>query len=141
MKEDQTINTIQVTVVTPNETIFDQSNIKMVVLTSLSGELGIMHDHVPMVVALAISEMHLTCDDGREEKFAVNGGFAEFIDNHLTIIADSAEKSIDIDTFRAQKAEKEAQDALIRAQTAEDRARAQVALARAINRMKVSQLK
>ena len=134
-------NTIQVTVVTPNETIFDESDIHVVVLHTLSGELGIMHNHVPVVVALAIDEMHLTCGDGREEKFAVNGGFAEFSNNHLTIVADSAEKSIDIDTFRAQKDEKAAQDALTRAQTAEDRARAQVLLARAINRMKVSQLK
>lgn len=134
-------NTIDVEIITPNGTIFDGSNISVAILNTLAGELGIMHSHVPMVAALAINVMRLKDVNGKEESFAINGGFAEFIDDQLTVVADSAEKSVDIDTFRAQRQEKAAQDALTRAQTAEDRARAQVALARAINRMKVSKLK
>jgi F-type H+-transporting ATPase subunit epsilon len=133
--------TIRVTIVTPNGTIFDQGNINMAVLKTLSGQLGIMANHIPVVAALKIDEMHVDFSDEKKETFAINGGFAEFSNNLLTVVADSAEAATGIDAFRAQQAEKRAQDELKRAQTAEDRERAQVALARAVNRIQISKMK
>ncbi|MDN6899404.1 F0F1 ATP synthase subunit epsilon [Oenococcus sicerae] len=135
-----TKNKFTANIVTPDGTVYDEKDISLAVLDTPVGELGIMANHIPAVVALKISQMRIHRGD-HEDLYTVNGGFAEFSGNVLTVVADSAENSRDIDVSRAQAAEERAKTRASNAKTSDERARAQVALARAINRINTSKIR
>ena len=69
---------------------------------------------------------------------AVNGGFAEVISDQLTVLAETAELADSIDRTRAEEARDRARDRLKTRRDPEvDIERAEAALARAINRLRV----
>jgi F-type H+-transporting ATPase subunit epsilon len=75
---------------------------------------------------------------------AITGGVMEVLDNHVTILADTAEMAEDIDIKRARSAMQRAQDRLIAnskrtSATYIDVDRARAALLRAVNRLQVVQ--
>ncbi|EHN59833.1 F0F1 ATP synthase subunit epsilon [Oenococcus kitaharae] len=142
MAENLSTNENQLTasIVTPDGTVYNQSDVSLAVLDTLEGEIGIMANHIPIVVALKISQMRI--HRGKDEDlYTVNGGFAEFSNNTLTVVADSAENAKDIDVSRAQAAEERAKIRARNAQTTDESARARVALARAINRINASKVR
>lgn len=58
---------------------------------SLEGEIGILPGHQPALLALGEAPVRVKTVSGEELAFAVHGGFLEFRDNHLTVLADRAE--------------------------------------------------
>jgi F-type H+-transporting ATPase subunit epsilon len=83
----------------------------------------------------------LRFDDGdKKEYMAVTSGFAEVSNNRVSILVDSAEKAVDIDIERAQRAMERAKERLEKQREAEDVdfLRAETALRRAISRIKVA---
>ena len=130
---------ITVSIVTPDGKVYEHTA-SMIVVSTQSGQLGIMANHVPIIATLDVDETRVKYDD-KEDDIAVNGGFIEFSNNVATIVADSAETQNDIDIVRAQKAKKNAQQRIAEARQRQDKAaldRAQVALRRAINRINVA---
>ncbi|GAA2974207.1 F0F1 ATP synthase subunit epsilon [Lentilactobacillus parakefiri] len=130
---------ITVSIVTPDGKVYEHTA-SMIVVSTQSGQLGIMANHVPIIATLDVDETRVKYDD-KEDDIAVNGGFIEFSNNVATIVADSAETQNDIDIARAQKAKKNAQQRIAEARQRQDKAaldRAQVALRRAINRINVA---
>nr|WP_276521735.1 F0F1 ATP synthase subunit epsilon [Weissella diestrammenae] len=134
-----------VSIVTPDGVVFEYETATLVVLHTTGGEVGIMANHVPLVASLFISEVKVVDEaNGQSERLAVNGGFAEFSNNTLTIVADSSEKSTDIDIERAESARERAERALQEAQSAADEheiSRAQLALKRAVTRIHAASVK
>jgi F-type H+-transporting ATPase subunit epsilon len=131
------MKTIKVSVVTPDGPVYE-SDVEMVSTKALSGELGILPGHIPMVAPLAIGVVRLK-KDGDQDLVAVSGGFLEVRPDQVTILAQAAEKSSDIDVERAQKAKERAEQRL-KEQHLEhiDFKRAELALQRAINRLTIS---
>ncbi|MBS9336906.1 F0F1 ATP synthase subunit epsilon [Fructobacillus parabroussonetiae] len=130
---------ITVKIVTPEGQIYDQSGAEIAVINTKGGQLGIMAGHEPILAALSIDELVVKKDD-QKRSLAVNGGVAEFSNNLLTVIADSAEIADDIDIDRAQNAKNRAQARLEHAQEVKNQREidmAHVALMRAINRIHV----
>ncbi len=130
---------ITVSIVTPDGKVYEHTA-SMIVVSTQSGQLGIMANHVPIIATLDVDETRVKYDD-KEDDIAVNGGFLEFSNNVATIVADSAETQNDIDIARAEKAKKNAQQCIEEARQRQDKAaldRAQVALRRAINRINVA---
>ena len=70
--------------------------------------MGILPNHSAMLTSLAFGEI-LVRAQGKEEFFAVGGGFAEIQPDHVTVLADSAEQADEIDVDRAQKARERAE--------------------------------
>jgi F-type H+-transporting ATPase subunit epsilon len=73
----------------------------------------------------------------------ISGGFCEVSNNKITFLVESAEKGSEIDVERAMRAKERAEKRLAQAaQQAENfnRARAEVALQRALARIKVAKL-
>jgi F-type H+-transporting ATPase subunit epsilon len=139
MAETVSTNTIQAVIVTPDGTEFDNSKVSLAVLTTTNGELGIMTNRLPVVASLKIDSAKFQIGNDTEN-FAINGGFAEFSNNVLTIVAPSAENAKTIDITRAEQAKTRAEKKANSAKNADERKRAQVALARAINRINTSKL-
>lgn len=134
MAEDK--HSFKVAVVTPNGEVYDYPNATLAILHTTDGELGLMANHNPVISALSTNGMKIeNKDENYEERLAVNGGFAEFSNNTLTIVADAAEKAEEIDVHRAEEARDRAQRRLREAHDQRDQQLAEAALLRAVTRI------
>lgn len=130
------MKTIKVSVVTPDGPVYE-SDVEMVSTKAKSGELGILPGHIPMVAPLAIGTVRLK-KEGNTELVAVTGGFLEVRPDKVTVLAQAAERGVDIDVARAQAAKERAERRLQSKEADIDMQRAELALQRAINRLKVT---
>ncbi|TYC48938.1 F0F1 ATP synthase subunit epsilon [Weissella muntiaci] len=131
-------HSLKVTVVTPKGEVFAYDKATLAMLHTTGGVVGVMANHSPLVAALQVSEVHIVDDNNNfNEVIAVSGGFAEFSDNTLTILVDTAELSENIDLKRAESARERAELHLKNAQESRDKVRAEAALMRAVNRINV----
>lgn len=132
------MKTIKVSVVTPNGPVYE-SEVEMVSTKAESGELGIMHGHIPLVAPLKIGVVRLK-KQGKSEFVAVSGGFVEVRPDQVTILAQSAEQAEDIDIERATRAKERAEKRLHDQKREHiDFKRAELALQRATNRINVAE--
>lgn len=128
MKFDVTINTPQ--------GLYKQTKASIVNVVSPDGQRGILPNHMPIVVSLAVSKM--TMDEEERETYAIAGGVLYFRNNKCTILVPAIENVKDIDLERAEEAKERAEERLQRINDERiDMVRAQVALQRAINRISV----
>ena len=130
------MSTLLLEVVTPERIVYSEQA-DMVVVKGAEGELGILPNHIPLVTPLKIAPVRVK-SGSKEQLIAVHGGFMEVRKDKVVILAESAELPEEIDIDRARSAKERAERRL--AQRAEniDYARAQIALQKAINRLKVS---
>lgn len=102
--------TFKFEVVTP-EKVFYSDDVDMIIFNREDGEMGVMADHMPMVVAVDVGILKIV--KGGVYKFAaISEGFVEITDKGVTAIVDAAEWPEDIDIERAEKAKKLAEDKL-----------------------------
>lgn len=129
-------HSLKVTVATPRGEVFDYETATLVTLHTTGGVIGVMANHSPLVATLQTSEVHIVDDNNNfDEIITVNGGFAEFSNNEMTILVDSAEKAEDIDLERAEAARERAEKRLKDGESNRDKIRAEAALSRAMNRI------
>lgn len=135
------MNTLHVNVVTPDGAAYE-GEARMVVAKSVTGELGILPKHIPMVTPLDVSVLKLRHEDGGRTLIALSGGFMEVRPDAVTILAETAEMADKIDYDRASaakvRAERRLQDTKI--SDIEFR-RAELALKKAINRLSIRDIK
>ncbi len=125
-------------IVTPQGLVFSEE-VDEVTAAGSEGEFGVLPGHVPFVTTLKIGI--LTCKKGNESKyFFVNWGYAEVGPEKVMILADSAEKSEEIDLDRAMAARKRAEERLKHAENV-DFARAESALERAVTRAQIVEIR
>ncbi|WP_031484663.1 F0F1 ATP synthase subunit epsilon [Maridesulfovibrio frigidus] len=120
-------------IVTPDRKVLSQE-VDYVGAPGIEGEFGIMANHIPFLSALGIGNLHYN-DGNRTHYVFVSGGFAEVGNNKVTILAEVAEKAVEIDIARAQKAQDKAKARMEKAKDRIESARAQAALHRAISRL------
>jgi len=80
----------------------------LVLAPGIEGELGILPHHAGLMTILQPGELMIR-KDGAETFFAIAGGFMEVLDNKVTILADAAENSEEINEERATLAMEKAQ--------------------------------
>lgn len=135
------MNTLHVNVVTPDGAAYE-GEARMVVAKSVTGELGIMPKHIPMVTPLDVSVLKLRHEDGGRTLIALSGGFMEVRPDTVTILAETAEMANKIDYDRASaakvRAERRLQDTKI---SDTEFRRAELALKKAINRLSIRDIK
>lgn len=129
-------NKLKLEIVTPNGLILSDE-VDEVVCSGSEGEFGVLPGHVPFFTTLKIGM--LTYKKGNEARFIfVNWGYAEVGPDRVMVLADSAEKSEDIDVERAKIAMKRAEERL--KQMAEvDHVRATSSLDRSFARISVAE--
>jgi F-type H+-transporting ATPase subunit epsilon len=127
----------QLDIVTPRKIVFSD----MVMSVSAPGELGgfqVLIGHAPLLSSLVIGEIKITDKNGKTERYATTGGFFEVRDNKVILLAETAEKTSEIDINRAEASQKRAKDRLHKRETGTDLDRAEAALRRALNRLRVA---
>ena len=122
-------------VVTP-EGVYKEMDTPIINICSTDGEQGILVNHMPLVTMLKIGHMS-TEENGVRQDYAVAGGLFYFRDNEAKILSDAVESRTEIDEDRAEAAKQRALTHLQSGNPNEDLKRAQVALEKAINRIKV----
>jgi len=130
---------IKLAVITPEKTIINES-VEIVVAPGVNGEFGILYGHAPFLTILKTGILKYRNASGIEKIAFLNGGYAEAILNRVTVLAESAERSPDIDEQRAREALNRAKQRLSADHsTAIDYERAKLALHRALVRLKILQ--
>lgn len=129
---------LRIDVVTPDGPVFE-GDADMVSVRAVSGELGILPGHIPLVAPLTINAIRVK-KEGKTQVVAVSGGFVEVRPEKVTILAQAAElpETIDIDRARAAKERAEIRLQQVKQEDI-DYKRAQLALQRAINRMNIAE--
>jgi F-type H+-transporting ATPase subunit epsilon len=126
---------IQLEIVTPERLVVNDTA-EYIEIPGKTGYLGVLPGHAPLITELAVGEISYT-NSGKTKRLAVAWGFAEVLQNKVTILAETAEKSEEIDTARAQAARQRAEEALRKAGVEGDK-NAQAALDRANARLDVA---
>ena len=125
-------------IVTPEKTIYS-GQVRHVQAPGSEGSFGVLSGHVPFLTSLNIGLLRIDEDDGDQVDMAVSGGFTQVAPQGVTVLAETAERGDQIDVERARSARERAEQRLGDISSGEvDATRAQIALARAVNRLKVS---
>ena len=122
-------------IITP-ERVFFEEEANMVEFNTTEGEIGVYKNHVPMTVIVKPGILTITQDDGVKEA-ALHSGFAQILQDEITILAEIVEWPEEIDAARAEAAKTRAEERIKNNSTDTDMARAEVALQRAIARIEV----
>ncbi len=129
---------IKLDIVTPYGLIFSD-DVDEVTAVGSEGEFGVLPGHAPFLTTLKTGM--LTYKKGNEVRYIfVSSGFAEVGPDKVVVLADSAEKSEDIDVERAKAAMKRAEERLKKMEEI-DFARAESALERATTRIRIAEIR
>lgn len=109
---------------------------KSISLPAKDGAITIWAHHADMMVAIVPGEMRFQTEDDVWHTAIVGGGFAQIMNNRVTVLADSIEKPEDIDAKRAQDAQERAEEQLRQKQSLQEYYVSKASLARAMARMK-----
>lgn len=91
---------IRLEIVTPERKVFDEE-IDSVTVPSVSGEVGILTNHAPMISALR-SGILTYAKGGTSGKILISGGFVEVSNNKVSVLANMAETAEEIDAETAK---------------------------------------
>ena len=128
---------IRIEVITPERTVlWDRT--ESIIAPALDGYLGIQANHAPMVAGLRAGVLFYGPVGAEKRRMAISGGFLEVADNHVTILADTAELAEEIDVERAERALRRAEKRLRDFSSDVDRIRAEFALNRAMARLQAA---
>nr|YP_009431053.1 ATP synthase CF1 epsilon subunit [Aphyllanthes monspeliensis]AEX93620.1 ATP synthase CF1 epsilon chain [Aphyllanthes monspeliensis]ASW26489.1 ATP synthase CF1 epsilon subunit [Aphyllanthes monspeliensis] len=125
--------TLNLCVLTPNRIIWD-SEVKEIILSTNSGQIGVLPNHAPIATAVDIGLLRIRLND-QWLTVALMGGFARISNNEITILGNDAEISTDIDPQEAQQALEIAEANLSKAQGKRQEIEANLALRRARTRV------
>lgn len=125
-------------VVTP-ERIAWSDEVEFLVVPGIEGELGILRNHAPMIAGLKIGVVRFVEPGGELRHMAISGGFLEVMDNEVKLLAETAEHGREIDILRAKAAKERAERRLAERADQISYARAQMALQRAIARIRAAE--
>jgi len=93
---------IQLRLVTPSRLLLDEE-VDEVTAPGVLGEFGVLPNHIAFLATLEIGEMSYKLGNQRVH-LALSGGYAEVLDNVMTVLANAAELGHEIDVERARKA-------------------------------------
>ena len=116
------------------ETAIFSGEATMVVAPGKDGDLGIAPKHTPLLTTLRPGEVEVHKEGEDKEYIYVTGGILEVQPHMVTILADSATHSDELDEEAALEAKNQAEHALQGADKKEDLEQAQAQLAEAAAR-------
>ena len=129
--------TFQLEIVTPEKTVYS-GEVEQLRAPGTEGGFGVLAGHHPMLASLRIGEMVFSEEEQGPKSVAIGGGFAEVQRDRVTVLAETAEFAQEIDVSRAEASMDRARERLAQKREQQiDEARATLALARAVNRLRI----
>ncbi len=130
---------IHVRIVTPKG-IYKEFDTPILNIPTVDGERGLLPNHMPLVTMLTIGVMSSE-ENGQRNYYAITNGLFYFRDNVAEIMTDTIENRDEIDLDRASSAKARAEKRLQSSDPNIDQKRAELALKRALNRIRVVDIK
>jgi F-type H+-transporting ATPase subunit epsilon len=125
-------------IITPEKVIYD-GEIDELIVPTVNGEIAILPHHVNLLTQVEPGEMTIR-QGGKEQHLAVTGGFLQITNNAISLLANYAVKSEEIDAKQALEAQERAERKLKEAGenlSEQDSAAINSELLRAITQLKV----
>lgn len=133
-------NKLTLNLITPQRPLLTDKPVDMVIVPALLGEMGILPGHIQTIVQLGLGSLRYKAD-GKEEEFAVMGGFVEVLNDTVNIFAEGADLADEIDEEAESQKIKNMKASLSRKDADIDFELAEIELKQAIARMKVKHRK
>jgi len=92
--------TLELEIATPERELV-REQVSDVQVPGKDGYLGILPGHAALLGQLGAGALSYTAA-GRHHYLAIDGGFLEVLDDHVRVLADSAERAEDIDLAKAK---------------------------------------
>jgi F-type H+-transporting ATPase subunit epsilon len=99
-------DTFQCSVITPERAVLE-TRARFVAFPAHDGEVGILPNRAPLLYKVGIGELRVESPEG-DHKLFVDGGFAQMVENRLTVLTEQARRIDEIDRAAAQRALEEA---------------------------------
>jgi F-type H+-transporting ATPase subunit epsilon len=74
-------------IIKPGKKLYE-GEAKSVVVPDVEGRLGVLNRHAPMISALKKGVIKVTESNGQVQKFEINGGVIEVLNNNVVILAE-----------------------------------------------------
>jgi F-type H+-transporting ATPase subunit epsilon len=98
--------TFHCSVITPERAVLD-TEATFVAFPAHDGEVGILRNRAPLLYKMGAGELRVETPEGNHILF-VAGGFAQMVENRLTLLTEQAKRLEEIDPAAAQRALAEA---------------------------------
>ena len=123
-----------------SDKVLYEGRCRKLIIPAPDGEKGILANHENMVIAIVVgtAKVQLAGEDEWKD-LAVGSGFAEIVNNRVTLLVDTAERPEDIDVRRAKEQQERAEEQMRQKQSIQEYYHTQASLARAMNRLRVAQ--
>ena len=127
---------IQLQIVSADRSLVNE-RVDEVEIPGADGYFGVLPGHTPLLALLGAGELWYR--QGQEKHYlSIAFGFAEVLPDRVTILAEFAERAVDIDVTRAEAARKRAEQRMTSPPADMDWERARVALMKALTRLQVA---
>jgi len=130
------MHAINLEIITPSKKAFS-ADVKSVTVPGTKGSFQVLYNHAPLISTLDVGEIKIHMLDDKVVHYSTGGGTVEVNNNKILVLADSIEAIEDIDPERAKKAEQRARERIHKREQGVNIERAELALARAVNRLKL----
>ena len=128
---------IRLRLVTPSRLLLDEE-VDEVTAPGALGEFGVLPKHISFLTLLEVGEMSYK-QGGERHHLALSGGYAEVLDEVMTVLANAGEYADEIDIERARAARERAEKRMAElSQEDKEFAAAEAALRRALVRLQVA---
>ena len=123
-------------IITPEKTFFNGTTTQMIAKTT-TGNVGVLHGHVPYVANLVSSPMKIEVG-GTLKEAALSGGFIKVSPEEVSVVTNAIEWAEEIDVARAERSKQNAEERMKRNESQKEFDRAEKKLRRALNRLMVA---
>ena len=123
-------------ILTPAKVFFDD-DADGLMINSTNGPLTVLTGHAPMVAPLEIGDIKIKQNDAWRDAFC-SEGFLEVTRDKVSVFAQAAEWAEDIDLVRADEARQRAVEKLLSKESAAEHKINEMALARAMARIRIA---
>lgn len=123
-------------IVTPHGVIFSET-IQSVTAPGAAGQFQVLDKHADMIAELGVGALTVVYDN-YTDYFTCNQGVLEVRNHEIVVLTESSENYKDIDVARAEAAVERAKRRIEKRKPNINFDRAQIALTRALNRLKLS---
>ena len=125
-------------IISPEKKVYT-GKIISVTIPGTKGNFQVLYNHAPLISTFETGIIKFELTDKTIRVFSTSGGSVEVLDNKVLILSDTIEAVEDINVERAKKSKERAEDRLSKRGGIVDVDRARASLARALNRIKVSE--
>lgn len=132
------LKSIKLEIITPNKVVFSKE-VQSVTLPGEVGSFQVLYNHAPILSNLSIGQIKIQNVNDSIEYYASSGGFIVVLENVVTVLSETTERSNSIDIKRAEAALARAKQRIEDKAPNLDYERALFAMERAKNRLRISQ--